>query len=191
MRISGGRLKGRKVGSQSLFAKKSSGDELRPTSSKVRQAIFNILRGEIQDASFLDLYAGTGAVGLEAISEGASEVVFVEKSRVRAGAIVKVLRKTGTEDRAEVFQGSATDFLERAAAKGRKFGIIFADPPYASEETGAIVAFIDKYGILDDMGLLMVEHAAKKPLPGSAGRLVRTKTYRYGDTMLTLFRSEA
>lgn len=191
MRISSGRLKGRKVASRALFAETSADDELRPTSAKVRQAIFNILRSELPDAYFLDLYAGSGAVGLEAISQGAGGVVFVEKSRRRADSIIRMLQKSGVEGRAAVFHGRAMDFLAQAAAKGTKFDIIFADPPYASEETGPLIAFIWKYGILDDMGTLMIEHSSRNPLPDSVGGLQQLKTYRYGDSMLTLYREKS
>lgn len=191
MRISGGHLKGRTIGSQRIFSKKSRDDELRPTSSKVRQAIFNILRNEIQDSSFLDLYAGSGAVGVEALSRGARQVVFAEQNRLRAKHIAEVLLKTGADKSATVFQGKTMEFLKKAGGEGMKFDIIFADPPYASEETAEVVAFIEKYGILDGMGALLVEHSSKKMLPESVGRLRSVKNYRYGDTMLSLYRREA
>ena len=96
----------------------AEGDELRPTSSKVREAIFNILQAEIDQAMFLDLYAGTGAVGLEALSRGAERVFFVESSPVRSKAIMDYLNRLGLESRAAVYQETAEAFLKRAMRTG-------------------------------------------------------------------------
>src|SRR5664279_5891043 len=102
MRISGGSAKGRKVGSKKAFVAKGDSDELRPTASKVRQAIFNILAGKIEGSRFLDLYAGTGAVGIEALSRGAGHVVFVENNPARVGIIETLVEKFGFIGRASV-----------------------------------------------------------------------------------------
>src|SRR3990170_603 len=83
MRISGGIAKGRRIGFKKAFSKKDEGDELRPTSSKVREALFDIIRNKLPGASFLDLYAGTGGIGIEALSRGAAKVVFVESNTLR------------------------------------------------------------------------------------------------------------
>src|SRR5512135_1850951 len=107
MRISGGSAKGRKVGARKAFIAKGDSDELRPTAAKVRQAIFNILAGKIEGSRFLDLYAGTGAVGIEALSRGAGHVVFVEDSSARVGIIKNLLEKFGFTARASVIKAQA------------------------------------------------------------------------------------
>jgi 16S rRNA (guanine(966)-N(2))-methyltransferase RsmD len=189
MRISAGALKGKKIGTRKIFAVKSGATELRPTSSKVREALFDILRDDILGASFLDLYAGSGAVGFEALSRGAIKTAFVENDRQRAKAIQEIAVKTALGDRTSVYQEPVLGFLGRAERSGMLFGIIFADPPYASDEIGAALTLIDKGRLLQDNGHVIIEHASKKPLEGfTLTTLQLIKSYRYGDTMLTRFR---
>jgi 16S rRNA (guanine(966)-N(2))-methyltransferase RsmD len=188
MRISAGELKGRKIGAKKLFAKRAGGNDLRPTSAKVREAIFDILRGEVEGASFLDLYAGMGTVGMEALSRGAGKVVFVESVRPRAKAIGEMIEKIGLHNRAEIHCEQAEAFLKRASRAGETFDIIFADPPYASDEIAKMLPLIDEYGILDAQGAVLCEHATKLKVPDAAGTLILKKQYRYGDTMLALYR---
>ena len=190
MRISGGQLKGRKTASQKAFSKKNEGDELRPTSAKVREAVFDIPRDAVDHASFLDLYAGTGTVGLEALSRGSDRTYFVEDSRLRACLLRDTLAKIGLADRATVYQEQALDFMRRASRSGLRFDIIFADPPYASEDMQKIVALIDEHGLLKEGGRLIIEHSSRTALPDDAPTLRLVKNYKYGDTMLTLYRKE-
>lgn len=187
MRISGGIAKGRKVGIRKAFIKKGEEDELRPTSAKVRQAIFNILRDRIINASFLDLYAGTGAVGIEALSRGAGKVFFVDDNSLRISIIKGLIEKLGFKDRAEVIRDRASDFIKRSESV---FDIIFVDPPYASGELDIVLPLIDEKGVLVDNGIVIVEHSSKKKLLSEFWSLRLVKTYRYGDTSLTLYRKE-
>lgn len=189
MRISAGALKGKKIGTRKIFTAKSGGAELRPTSSKVREALFDILGPEIIGASFLDLYAGSGAIGFEALSRGAEKAVFVESDRQRAKAIQEIAGKTFPGNRTSVFQETVMGFLGRTGRSGMVFGIIFADPPYASEEIGDVLSFIDQGHLLQDGGCIIMEHATRKPLNESGLTTLRLiKSYRYGDTMLTRYR---
>lgn len=190
MRISAGEFKGRKIGSKKLFVKREGKDALRPTPAKVREAIFDILRNDIEGASFLDLYAGTGTVGIEALSRGAENVVYVESVRPRAKAISDLIDKFNLTSKASVHCEETEIFLRRASLTGETYDIIFADPPYASAEIEKIVPLIDKYGILDAQGVLLCEHAAKVVVPDAAGSLKLRKQYRYGDTRLALYRKE-
>ncbi len=187
MRISGGQLKGRKIA-----VKKSSGkgerDDLRPTSSKVREALFDILRNDIKGSSFLDLYAGTGAVGFEALSRGASSACFVEDDRESSKEISQYIGKMALDGITEVFTGAAERFLKRTEVTELTFDIIFADPPYASDEIGKILPLIDDGDILRVGGCLIVEHHAKKNIAVSCKNLRQIKNYKYGDTMLTIYR---
>ena len=191
VRISGGRLKGRRiVASKKVFAA-AEGDELRPTSAKVREAIFNIMQAEIYNALFLDLYAGTGAVGLEALSRGAEKVFFAEDSRVRCKALMDYIHRLNLDDRTSVYQGKAEAFLQSAVRKGLKFDIIFADPPYLSDEIGKVLPYIGEQGLLKDGGSVLIEHSSKSTLhEGGMPHIRLIKQYRYGDTMITLYRKE-
>ncbi len=190
MRISAGEFKGRKIGSKKLFVKRGGKDDLRPTPAKVREAIYDILRSEIWGSSFLDLYAGTGTMGIEALSRGAQNVVFVESVRPRAKAISDLIDKFNQTSKASVHCEQVEMFLQRASMTGETYDIIFADPPYASSEIEKILPLISKYGILNAQGVLLCEHAAKVVLPEVAGSLKLRKQYRYGDTRLALYRKE-
>jgi len=190
MRISAGEFKGRKIGSKKLFVKRAGKDDLRPTPAKVREAIFDILRNETAGASLLDLYAGTGTIGIEALSRGAESVVFVESVRPRAKAISDLIDKLNLTAKASVHCEETETFLKRASLTGETYDIIFADPPYASDEIVKILPLIGKYGILDAQGVVLCEHGAKAVVPETAGDLKLRKQYRYGDTRLALYRKE-
>lgn len=184
VRISGGSAKGRIVGQKKVFSKKGEADDLRPTSAKVRQALFNILRDRIEGSSFLDLYAGTGAVGIEALSRGAEKAVFVDNNSVRVSVISELVVKFGFEDNAEVVRDDAFRFLTRTDSA---FDIIFVDPPYASGQTEKVLPLLADGDCLKEGGVIVVEHFYRKSPGPSIGALSLLKTYRYGDTSLSLF----
>jgi len=188
MRISGGTAKGRRTASKDFFTKTSAGERVRPTSSKVREALFDIVRNRIEGARFVDLYAGTGTVGLEALSRGAGYAFFVEPSELLVGMIKKALQNVGFLDKAAVLKGRAEEFLLKAVFKNERFDIFFIDPPYQSSEIETVLPLIGEKGLLSENGLVIVEHFFKKHLPGKAGSLTINRTYRYGDTMLTMYK---
>ena len=187
MRISGGTAKGRPTATPRLLKKMSNGERLRPTSAKVREALFDIIRSRIDGADFVDLYAGTGTVGLEALSRGAGSAVFVEPDKLRADTISKNMDKFGFKDKAVVIRGYAAEFIAKAPAKNERYDIFFVDPPYQSDEIEKVMPMIDEKGLLSDNGLLILEHFFKKKLPETFGSLRQLKQYKYGDTMLTLY----
>ena len=184
MRISGGTAKGRKVGIKKAFLRREDGDELRPTPAKVREAVFNILSGRIEGSAFLDLYAGTGAVGLEALSRGAGRVVFVEENHLRVNIIKEFVDRFGFREKTLVVKARVQDFLRK---NEERFSVIFLDPPYASEETMRIVSLIDELGTSDEGGIVIAEHSSKRELGEQAGALALKKKYKYGDTSLSLY----
>jgi 16S rRNA (guanine966-N2)-methyltransferase len=190
MRISGGIARGRTIKTKRLFSKASKAEELRPTASKVREALFDIIRDRIERASFVDLYAGTGTVGLESLSRGARKAIFVEPNRLRAKAIEETGIQFGFRDKMTVVRGTAGGFLKKASAEKKRFDIIFVDPPYFSEEIMKILSMVGKKELLNDRGLVIVEHFFKKKLPALPGDLKVMRSYRYGDTMLTVYRKK-
>lgn len=173
-------MKGRKV---KVCA---AGEELRPTSSKVRESLFNILGPRIKGAVFVDLYAGTGAIGIEAMSREAASVYFVEAEKKRASSIENTLKGCGCRPRAIIVSMKADAFIKKVASEGKKFDIIFLDPPYGSGEMEPILELLGKGEVLDSGAVVVAEHSSKAELPGAAGLLKRKKSYRYGDTTLTL-----
>lgn len=190
MRISGGVAKGRRTATEKLPGSKAPGERLRPTSSKVREALFDIIRNRLESAHFVDLYAGSGTVGLEALSRGAEQVVFVETDKLRTMMIQKNIESLGFSGNASIRRTDAEKFLEKAELENSGYDILFLDPPYRSEEIEKVLPLIGSSKILNDDGLVIVEHFIKKTLPRIAGRLILSKQYRYGDTMLTLYRRD-
>jgi 16S rRNA (guanine(966)-N(2))-methyltransferase RsmD len=182
MRISSGAIKGRKV----KFTPHQK--TLRPTTSKVREAIFDILGMRIEGASFLDLYAGTGAVGLEALSRGASKVVFVEADRGYAQNISKLIEMWGIAGKADIVTKKASAFIKWAEENSISFDMIFLDPPYHADEIISILSAIGELHILNQNGVVIAEHFTKKQLPDNFNRLQRVKDYKYGDTVLSVYK---
>lgn len=161
---------------------------LRPTTGKVKEAIFDIIRDSIRDAHFLDLYAGTGAIGIEALRQGASEVVFVEASRDNVKDIHKSLQRYGLSKGAKIFNKKVLSFISHIGTGLQAFDIIFLDPPYHTDEVINALVAIDKSDILKDNGVVIAEHFIKRQLPERFDKLQRIKDYRYGDTVLSLYR---
>ena len=178
MRIIAGERKG-----HTIYAPK--GLDTRPTSDRVRENVFNIVAPWVEDARVLDLYAGSGAMGLEALSRGAATVVFVEADADAARTIERnldKLRLTG----ATVVRQSATVALTQEAAAGRKYDLVLADPPYSMTDYDQLTRYLPT--VLSDDGLLVFESAARVE-PDLPGLAVRT-TRKYGSTRVTVFEHE-
>ncbi len=187
MRISAGSAKGRRIGYKKVFLARGEEDELRPTASKVREALFDIIRSRLPGAVFLDLYAGTGGVGIEALSRGASRVVFVESSRSRVKMIERLLSQFKFSERSAVLNLKAYDFIRRTTKEGKRYDIVFLDPPYHSGELMEILPLIAGGNILEDGGIVIAEHFFKTKLPDTLNGLKLKKSYKYGDTVLSVY----
>jgi 16S rRNA (guanine(966)-N(2))-methyltransferase RsmD len=187
VKVSGGALKGRKICRRAV-GKASGHGILRATSSKVRESIFNILGQRIKDAIFVDLYAGTGAVGTEAMSRGAESVYFVEADKKRAEGIEELLSGCGCRGRAIIVKSKAVDFINRAMVEGQSFDIVFLDPPYGSDELEKMLPLLGECTALAEDALVMAEHSSKVEPLDNLGSLSKSKTYKYGDTALTIYR---
>jgi 16S rRNA (guanine966-N2)-methyltransferase len=178
MRIIAGERKG-----HTIYAPR--GLDTRPTSDRVRENVFNIVAGWVEEARVLDLYAGSGAMGLEALSRGAATVVFVESDANAARTIERnldKLRLTG----ATVLRTGATAALTQEVAAGRKYDLVLADPPYAMTDYDALARYFPR--VLADDGLLVLESSARTE-PALPGLQVRT-TRKYGSTRVTVFEHE-
>ena len=166
--------------------KAPDGMATRPTADKVKQALFNIIQFETV-GEVLDLFAGSGQLGIEALSRGASHAVFVD-SRPDAVAVIKEnLRKTYLEDRAEVIRG---DYLTYLSGCSKRFRLIFLDPPYAENYLENAIKRISEIDILAEGAIIVSERPLGKPLDQEFPGLVRSKDYHYGKTTVTLFRRE-
>lgn len=160
---------------------------LRPTTGRVREALFDILRGKIKNARFLDLYAGTGAVGVDALGEGASEVVFVEESRESVKRIMDHIKKFHFSEKAVVVSKKVLSYIDWAELNHMTFDIIFLDPPYHTDEILQSLSAIGISDILDPDGVVIAEHFKKKQLPDKCEKLRKTKDYKYGDSVLSIY----
>jgi 16S rRNA (guanine(966)-N(2))-methyltransferase RsmD len=176
MRVIAGEFRSRQL-------KTLPGLDTRPTPDRLREALFNVLAPEIAGAQFLDAYAGTGAVGIEALSRGAGKAIFIERSRAAAAVIRENLRALGLEPRAHVVHGKTLSHLAQYRP-----GIVFLDPPYDQEREYA--AALD---LLAETAppLVIVQHSPRLKLEESYGGLERRRELRQGDNVLTFYRATA
>jgi 16S rRNA (guanine966-N2)-methyltransferase len=177
MRVTGGTGRGQRL-------KVPSGLHVRPTSDKVKQALFNILGDRVINASFLDLFAGAGGIGIEAISRGAGKVVFVDSSRESTDVINRNVEQMGYTEASQVVLSKAAPFLKKSSGP---YDIVFLDPPYADEMLPLLEA-ISASAILKPDGIVVAEHFKKQPSPGNAGTLALYREARYGDTVLAFYK---
>jgi len=179
VRVIAGTLKGRTL-------KAPTWDGLRPTSDRLRETLFNVLAPRIQGARVLDVYAGTGAAGIEAISRGAAHVTFVESDRRAHDLIAENLGRCGISGGYAIIRASASRAVEtlRRSPSFVPFDIILLDPPYDHPAAEALTG-VDALVALD--GLVVLEHARRAPVPDSAGRLAITRDLVSGDSALAFY----
>ena len=176
VRVTGGELRGR------LLAVPG---ETRPTEGRVREALFSIWRERVDGGRLLDLFAGSGAVALEAASRGAILVVAVEKVPRSATVLEQNVRRTGMEGVVEVRSGTLPAVLAAVAERG-PFDLVYADPPYRYPDYAELLAAVAP--LLTADGEVAVEHTARRELPAEAGDLVRVEVRRYGESALSFYR---
>jgi len=183
LRIIAGKYRGRRFQSPPSI-------ETRPTSDRLREALFNILAPRIKDARFLDLCAGSGAVGIEALSRGAAHATFVDQSRRMCALIEANLEALSVDENdVAVVSIEAIEFLRRRAKKeGEPFDIIFFDPPYATDYE-AVLNYVggQAAGLLTEDGVVIVEHHRKNDLKEEFGGLKRYRVVKQGDSCLSFF----
>ncbi|HEY8486856.1 MAG TPA: 16S rRNA (guanine(966)-N(2))-methyltransferase RsmD [Limnochordales bacterium] len=179
MRVVAGQARGRR-----LHVPRLPG--LRPTSDRVRQALMDILRPWLEGCSWLDLFAGCGAVGIEALSRGARRAVFVERHPVACRAVLANLQATGLQERAVLRCEPVEQALDLLARQGERFDVIFADPPYDQLESlarwdGRVLA-----ELLEGRGVVALEHSARHSPPGWQS-LRRVRESRYGESAVSFY----
>ncbi|MBQ6816073.1 MAG: 16S rRNA (guanine(966)-N(2))-methyltransferase RsmD [Clostridia bacterium] len=162
------------------------GTDVRPTTDMVKEAIFNTIQFEITGQTFLDLFAGSGQIGIEALSRGAKSATFVDANPDAVKVIKNNLEKTRLSNNATVFRNDYFSFL---AATNEKFDIIFLDPPYRQNILEK--ALNTAVNCLSSNGFIICEHPVDIPLPEFVGNLKATKTTRYGKICITIYRKES
>lgn len=180
MKILTGRLRGQTI----LF---KPNPHLRPTSDKARKAVFDMLQGALSDKSVLDLFSGTGALGLEALSQGARHVTFVEQDSAQCRRITENLERLKLKAAAEVLNAEVLDWLGAAPGRREKFDLIFLDPPYAADVATQALEGISRSRLVAPGGFVILECRKREDVPPQSGELKAVREKRYGQTKLTVY----
>ena len=165
------------------------GQALRPTSDRLRETLFNILGPTVESATFVDLYAGTGAVGIEALSRGARAAIFVEQHAPATILIRRNLDSLGIGNEAEIFGVDVLRALQKLEARRVHAQFIFLDPPYAAAgEYEKVLEFLGESSLLSPGGRVIAEHLRKRKLPERVGELELARVVEQGDAALSFYR---
>ena len=177
MRVITGSARGRRLG-------ELKGMETRPTTDKVKESIINCIQFDVEDARVLDLFAGTGQLGIEALSRGAAHCTFVDKGREPIAVIREHLKKTRLEERATVVQADYSSWLKTCR---QQYDLILLDPPYAEVFLETALKIVSEIDILTNSGIIVCERPFEKSLPDEIPGLVRYRDYRYGKIKVSIY----
>lgn len=180
MRVIGGNIKGRRLST-------CRAPLLRPTSDKVREAVFDIIAPLLDGGAVLDLFAGTGSLGIEALSRGMDRAVFVEDNRQVDAVLRKNLLACGVEKRADVISLPVDAALRILHARGQTFRLIFLDPPYEGALTGKTLREVSETRMLEKDGLAIAEHSSREEMQSKYGDLLLDDRRRYGHTVISFY----
>lgn len=178
MRVITGLAKGRRL-------KTLKGMDIRPTSDRVKESIFTILHFEIQGRKVLDLFAGSGQLGIEALSRGAKFAVFVDKDPAAIGIIRQNLKHTGLSEQSHVIKSDAESFLSNNTDS---YDIVLLDPPYNFGSPERILKLLSSK--VNTGGIVVCEHSSEEAMPKEAGDLAVYRSYKYGNVSVTTYRSK-
>jgi len=182
MRISGGQFRGRML-------KTPKGEATRPTSGMVRETLFNILAAEIPGARVLDLFAGSGSVGLEALGRGAAHATLVEHARSALACLKENIAALGVADAMTVLPIPVVRALDTLARQDVEFDLIFLDPPFADAAAyQQVLRILATSTLLAEEGVIVAQHDRRLPLPDEVGSLKRTRLKEIGDNALSFYR---
>ncbi|SFP03970.1 16S rRNA (guanine(966)-N(2))-methyltransferase RsmD [Salibacterium halotolerans] len=182
MRVISGKYKGKPL-------RAVQGMKTRPTSDKVKEAVFQLIGPYFEEGAVLDLYAGTGGLGIEALSRGLDQAVFVDKHSQAVKVIKQNLHEAGVDEQTEVFRSEAKRALTALTKRQRSFDYIFMDPPYADDSIPGLLSIISEEKLLRPSGIIICEHAAGAELPARIIRLEQQAVRRYGDTSISIYRT--
>ena len=181
MRIISGTARGRR-----LLAPRTR--SIRPTADRVRESIFNVLGQTLNGQDVLDLFAGTGALALEALSRGAAKAVLVDRDREAVRLCEANARMLGFGDRVRVLSAPVEQAIKRLERGGERFDLIFADPPYAARVVPQIVGTLGAAGLLNPGAIACIEHDKREIVPSNSGRLAKVDERRFGDSVVSIYR---
>lgn len=183
MRIVAGTARGRTI------AGPKRDDVIRPTSDRARQTLFNVLGQWCDGLEVLDVFSGTGALALEALSRGATKAVCVDSGREAQQLIAQNAEALGFASQVELVPLPAERALASLGKAGRKFHLVFSDPPYRLAAAEAILKQVSELGLLHEGATVVVEHSKEEQVPERVGGLARVDERRFGDTVVGLYRA--
>lgn len=183
MRVISGRARGLKLNTP-------KNEDVRPTTDRVKESLFNIINSYVLDSNVLDLFAGTGSLGIECLSRGANKCVFVDKSKESMSIVKSNIKKAKVENESITLNTDFKNAIISLGNKGEKFNIIFMDPPYYKNMFFDALSLVDENNLLDEDGIIVVEHDTVDGFPENVGRLYKNRDKKYGKTTLTFYKME-
>ncbi|MGG1555023.1 16S rRNA (guanine(966)-N(2))-methyltransferase RsmD [Paenibacillus ferrarius] len=183
MRVISGTAKGRAL-------KAVPGMSTRPTTDKVKEAIFSMIGPYFDGGQVLDLFAGSGGLGIEALSRGMAKAVFTDIEKKSVDTVQHNLQATGLKEQAEVYRTDATRAIKALAKRAQKFELVFLDPPYKMKVIAELVLAMEEQALLEEHATIVVEHDAKDVLDETIGQCRLLRRADYGDTAVTIYKRD-
>ena len=183
MRVISGKVRGLKLDTP-------KNDDVRPTTDRVKESLFDIINPYVIDSNVLDLFAGTGSLGIECLSRGALSATFVDVSKDSINIVKSNVKKARVENESTILNLDFKTAIDRLNVQNKKFDIIFMDPPYYKNMFIDALSNIDNSDLLSEDGIIVVEHDTKDKFIDKIGRLEKSKEKKYGNTTLTFYKLE-
>lgn len=183
MRVISGKVRGLK-----LNAPKN--DDVRPTTDRVKESLFNMINSYMMESDILDLFAGTGSLGIECLSRGANKCVFVDSSKDSIAIVKSNVKKARVENESVILNSDFKSAIKSLSLKNQQFDVIFMDPPYYKNMFSDALTAVDSNNLLKEDGIIIVEHDTKDKFPDSIGRLYKSRDKKYGNTTITFYKVE-
>lgn len=183
MRVIAGSAKGRHL-------KSVIGKNTRPTTDKVKEALFSMIQSYLDGGIVLDLYAGTGGLGIEALSRGMTQAIFVDRDKNSIAIVKENIKICGFENLTETYINDANRALKTLGKRGMRFDLIFLDPPYNKENYLELISFISENKLISDNGIIVVEHDVNYCLPDNIENFIIVKHSKYGSIGITILTNE-
>ncbi|MGL4913795.1 MAG: 16S rRNA (guanine(966)-N(2))-methyltransferase RsmD [Romboutsia sp.] len=181
MRVISGKVRGLKLNTP-------KNEDVRPTTDRVKESLFNMINQYIMESNVLDLFAGTGSLGIECLSRGAKKCTFVDISQESIELTKSNIKKARVENESIILKSDFKDAIGKLKLQGNKFDVIFMDPPYYKNMFIDALEKIDNAELLDEEGIIVIEHDSKEDFPENIGRLEKYKSKKYGSTTITFYK---
>lgn len=183
MRVISGKVRGLKLNTP-------KNEDVRPTTDRVKESLFNMINAYIMDSDILDLFAGTGSLGIECLSRGSNRCVFVDKSKESIDIVKSNIKKARMDEQSTIMNIDFKNAIKTLGNKNERFDVIFMDPPYYKNMFIDALSAIDENNLIKDDGIIVVEHDTKNSFPDNIGKLYKSRDKKYGNTTLTFYKME-